>query len=217
MLAEVGRRMGWADAFAWQTPAAVFREHAALSAFENDGSRTFDIGAMATLDDAGYDALGPVPLAAARGRHRRKAAGCSPTGGFPTPDGRARCVPTPFRGLAAAPDADFPLLLNTGRVRDQWHTMTRTGLVPRLSDHAPSPLPSSHPADAARLGAEPGGAGAPRPRRRANACCASRTDAGQRAGEVFVPMHWTDAFTSAGPIDRAGRRRGRPASPASRS
>ena len=90
---------------------------------------------------------------------------------------------------------------NTGRLRDQWHTMTRTGLVPRLSDHAPTPAAVFAPADAARLGAEPGGLvrlASP------HGACVLRvaTDAGQRAGEVFVPMHWTDAFTSSGPIDR---------------
>jgi assimilatory nitrate reductase catalytic subunit len=178
----------------------VFREHAALSAFENAGTRTFDIGAVATLDEAGYDALDPFrwPL---RVGATEEGGRLFATGGFPTPDGRARCMPTPFRGLAATPDADFPLLLNTGRLRDQWHTMTRTGLVPRLSDHAPTPAAVFAPADAVRLGAEPGGLvrlTSP------HGACVLRvaTDAGQRAGEVFVPMHWTDAFTSAGPIDR---------------
>ena len=199
-LAQVGRRMGWDAAFAWETPAAVFREHAALSAFENNGTRTFDIGAMATLDEAGYEAMEtfrwPLPAGATQEGGRLFAAG-----GFPTPDGRARFVATPFRGLAAARDADFPLLLNTGRLRDQWHTMTRTGQVPRLSDHTPTPAAVFAPADAARLGAAPGGLirlATP------HGDCVLRvaTDAGQRPGEVFVPMHWTDAFTSAGPIDR---------------
>jgi assimilatory nitrate reductase catalytic subunit len=57
MLAEVARRMGFGQAFAWDSPAAVFREHAALSAFENNGSRVFDIGALAGLSDAEYDSL----------------------------------------------------------------------------------------------------------------------------------------------------------------
>ncbi|TDH61389.1 nitrate reductase [Dankookia rubra] len=200
MLAEVGRRMGWAKHFAWEAPAAVFREHAALSAFENDGTRTFDIGAMATLDEAGYATMQPFrwPLPAGA---RQEGGRLFAEGGFPTPDGRARLVPTPFRGLAAAPDAAFPLLLNTGRLRDQWHTMTRTGLVPRLSDHAPVPSATLAPADAARLGAAPGGLlrlASPH----GEAVLRAAIDAGQREGEVFVPMHWTDAFTSAGPIGR---------------
>ena len=128
MFAEVARRMGWAEDFAWSGPAAVFREHAALSGFENDGRRVFDISALAGLDEAGYDALHPVrwPLpAGAAGSARRLFA----TGGFPTMDGRARLVATPYRGRPSL--RGMPFLLNTGRARDQWHTMTRTGRFPR--------------------------------------------------------------------------------------
>src|SRR5271165_5729217 len=57
--AEVGRRMGWGEAFAWQTPGAVFREHAALSGHANAGRRIFNISAMADLDDAGFEAMQP--------------------------------------------------------------------------------------------------------------------------------------------------------------
>ena len=79
--------------------------------------------------------------------------------------------------------------------------MTRTGLAPRLSDHAPTPLPSSHPP--MRRGSAPSRAASSGSTRRMATCVLRvATDAGQRAGEVFVPMHWTDAFTSAGPIDR---------------
>jgi assimilatory nitrate reductase catalytic subunit len=200
MLAEIGRRMGWAKDFAWESPAAVFREHAALSGFENRGSRSFDIGAMAMLSDEGYEALAPfrwpLPAGATEEGGRLFAAG-----GFPIPDGRARFVATPFRGLAAAPGGDYPLLLNTGRLRDQWHTMTRTGQVPRLSEHAPVPAAALSPADAAALGAEAGGLlrlASPH----GEAVLRIAIEPGQRPGEVFVPMHWTDAFTSSGPVDR---------------
>jgi assimilatory nitrate reductase catalytic subunit len=60
MFTEVAHRMGWADAFAYDNPAAIFREHAALSAFENNGARVFDIGALANVGDEAYDALEPV-------------------------------------------------------------------------------------------------------------------------------------------------------------
>jgi assimilatory nitrate reductase catalytic subunit len=51
--------MGFDAAFDYVDPAAIFREHAALSAFENKGGRWFDIGALATLDGADYDAFAP--------------------------------------------------------------------------------------------------------------------------------------------------------------
>ena len=198
MFAEVGRRMGWEAEFAWETPAAVFREHAALSGFENHGRRVFDISALAMLDDPAYDALQPVrwPLPAGCAGEGGRLFG---QGGFATPDGRARIVPTPYRGL---PDrGKRPFLLNTGRVRDQWHTMTRTGLAASLMAHTPEPLLTLNPADAAALGIEP------------NGLVRLSTDEGdvvlradsrhsQRRGEVFAPIHWTDLFASAGPVGR---------------
>ena len=207
MFSEVGRRMGFARQFGWDGPAAVFREHAALSGFENDGGRVFDISALADLDDAGYATFRPVrwPLpAGARGEGGRLFA----AGGFPTPDGRARLVPvrTPAVAAVAGDGAGVPepapcFILNTGRVRDQWHTMTRTGLVPALMAHTPEPRLTMNPADAAQLGLAQ------------DALARVETEHGtvllhadlrhsQRRGEVFAPMHWTDAFTAAGPVGR---------------
>jgi assimilatory nitrate reductase catalytic subunit len=196
MFAEVGRRMGWADAFAWGNSAAVFREHAALSGHVNAGRRVFDISALATLDDADYEALQPVrwplPAGAASEGGRLFA-----HGGFPTADGRARLVPTPYHGQ---PDrSGRPFLLNTGRVRDQWHTMTRTGLAPRLMNHTSEPRLTLHPADAAMLELAQ------------DDLARIETDHGsvllradlrhtQRRGEMFAPMHWTDRFASSGPV-----------------
>jgi assimilatory nitrate reductase catalytic subunit len=93
------------------------------------------------------------------------------------------------------------LLLNTGRVRDQWHTMTRTGLAPRLMMHRREPLLDVHPDDAARLGLVDGGL-ARVESRHGETVLPTRLSADQRPGEVFAPMHWTDRFTSAGPIGR---------------
>ncbi|GAC1338124.1 MAG: nitrate reductase [Acetobacteraceae bacterium] len=197
MLAQVGQRMGWRDDFAWPGAAAIFREHAALTAFENDGTRVLDLGGLAGLSDDQYDALPPrqwpVPAAGAEGGP------LFAEGGFPTPDGRARLVPTRWRPLDAA--AGFPLLLNTGRVRDQWHTMTRTGLVPRLMQHVAEPLASLHPEDAAALGVTERGL-VRLETAHGEAVLRARLEAGQRRGEVFVPMHWSDSFASAGPIGR---------------
>ncbi|HYZ21745.1 MAG TPA: nitrate reductase [Rhodopila sp.] len=200
-LAAVGRAMGWPDAFAWSGPAAVFREHAALSGYANGhthrGRRVFDISAMADLTDAGYDTMAPfrwpLPAGAPTEGGRMFA-----QGNFPTPDGRARFVPVTYQPLERSAGG---LLLNTGRVRDQWHTMTRTGLVPALMAHTAEPLLAINPADAAARGI------------RQNDLVRLATDHGetllradlrhaQRCGEVFAPMHWTDRFAASGPVDR---------------
>src|SRR5262249_25668193 len=120
---------------------------------------------------------------------------------FPTDDSRAHLVPTDWEPLAEPPERDWPLLLNTGRARDQWHTMTRTGRVPRLMMHQDQPLVIIHPDDARRYGVPDGGLARIESRHGATMLlvCLSRE---QRRGEIFAPMHWTDRFGSAGPIDR---------------
>src|SRR5262245_17117092 len=125
IVAQVAKRMGFGTAFDYDGPAAIFREHARLSAFENGGERALDIGAVASLSDAEYDTLQPF-------QWPRPADVAAPPrlfadGRFFTASRKAQLVPTAPRAPARKPDADYPLVLNTGRVRDQWHTMTRTG------------------------------------------------------------------------------------------
>ncbi len=199
MFAQIGCRMGWPDAFAWHGPAAVFHEHAALTGVANGGRRLFDISALAALDAAGYETMAPTrwPCAAASAAEGGRLFG---QGGFPTPDGKARIVPTPYRGR---PDrGGMPFLLNTGRVRDQWHTMTRTGQVPALMAHTPEPLLAINPADAARLGLGAGSLARVETAEGAVVLRAEPTHA-QRRGEIFAPMHWTDQFAQSGPVARA--------------
>ena len=83
--------MGFADAFAYRSAADVFREHAALSAFENDGTRDFDIGGLAALSDDDYDALAPVQWPLRAGTAPRRARFFA-DGGFFTPDRKARFI-----------------------------------------------------------------------------------------------------------------------------
>ena len=126
IVTEVARRMGFADAFPYRSAADVFREHAALSAFENNGARDFDIGGLATISDASFDALSPVqwPLRAGERTGKRR---FFADGQFFTADRKARFVAPEHPALADATSTEFPFRLNTGRIRDQWHSMTRTG------------------------------------------------------------------------------------------
>ena len=197
IICDVAGRMGHADAFAFESPAQIFAEHAALSAFENGGTRDFDIGGLAGLDQPAYDALIPVrwPVhEAGQGSGRLFGAGR-----FFTADGRARFVPTPGQGWCE-PSLEYPLVLNTGRIRDQWHTMTNTGRLPRLSAHISEPFVEINPADAVERGIEPEmlvEVMSPRGRMVGRV---SITEA-QRPGCVFAPMHWTDQFASAARVD----------------
>jgi assimilatory nitrate reductase catalytic subunit len=194
LFAGVGQRMGFGAAFAWESPAAVFAEHAALSAFENDGARLFDIGGLGGLGVAGYDALAPT-----RWPYRAGAAAeggrLFAEGGFPTPDGRARIVAVPV----PAAGARRGFTLNTGRLRDQWHSMTRTGLVPRLMTHTPAAALSLNPADARELKLR-GGDPVEIATDHGRMVLPVVLEPGQRAREIFVPMHWTEAFSAAGAV-----------------
>jgi assimilatory nitrate reductase catalytic subunit len=95
----------------------------------------------------------------------------------------------------------LPYILNTGRIRDQWHTMTRTGLTPRLMAHQDEPWLDLHPSDAGKLSIAAGDLVRVRTRHGSIVLPARPTDA-QRPGELFAPMHWTDRFGSSGPVDR---------------
>jgi len=186
---EVAQRLGHGAAFAYRDAADIFREHAALSGFENDGARAFDIGALADLSGAEYDGLAPGQWPLPRGGEPRKR--FFSQGGFFHPDGRARFVavedPAPPRLTEA-----FGLVLNTGRVRDQWHTMTRTGLSPRLARHREAPFVEVHPDDAARMDLSDGGfARVTTPHGTAELRVVAT--ASQRRGSLFAPIHWTAA------------------------
>jgi len=193
IVAQVARRMGFGRAFDYDSPAAVFREHARLSAFENGGVRDFDIGAVAASSDAEYEALQPFqwPRPAGVAAPKRLFA----DGRFFTPSRKAQLVPTPPRAPAEQPSGDYPLVLNTGRVRDQWHTMTRTGKSARLSGHHAEPFVQLHPLDAARFGLTFGDLTEVATAVGSIVVRLEITDS-VAPGQAFVPMHWGSIFAS---------------------
>ncbi|MCE9650484.1 MAG: molybdopterin-dependent oxidoreductase [Parvibaculum sp.] len=197
IVSEVARRMGFADAFPYEAPAEIFAEYAALTGFENHGRRALDIGAYAGLDEAGYETLPPFqwPRPAQGSPDPARFFGA---GGFFTPDGKGCFVPTPVSKPATVGEGAF--VLNTGRIRDQWHTMTRTGKSPRLSAHMAEPFAEVNPADAASLGiadADIVEVANGRGKILVRALLSER----QQRGAIFVPMHWTDEFAAAARVD----------------
>ena len=188
---EVARRMGFAQAFDYHGPAQIFAEHVALSGFENEGSRDFDLSGLGGAD---YDRLAPTQWPV---RHRPMARMFG-DGRFFTPDGKARFVPVLPPPPFAPPPGTF--ILNTGRVRDHWHTMTRTGKTARLSAHYAEPFVELHPADAERLNIRRATLVRLSSRHGSAVVRALVTDR-QRRGHLFVPMHWTEQFASNGRID----------------
>jgi assimilatory nitrate reductase catalytic subunit len=194
IVGEVAKRLGFGAAFDYNSAAAIFREHAALSAFENNGSRDFDIGGLSELDDDAFDTMAPVlwPHRSDETGQQRFFAG----GEFFTNDRKARFVAPEQPMLRTEINEGRPLRLNTGRIRDQWHTMTRTGMSRRLGAHLPEPFVEVHPDDAARHGLADG------------SFARITTDHGQctlkvvvsprqQRGMLFAPIHWSEANASA--------------------
>lgn len=196
---QVAHRMGWKDFFRYDSPADIFREYARLSGAGNNGSRDFDISALSDVSAAAYDALAPFQWprpANAAPREQRFFA----DGRFYTPDRRARFIATAWKPPMEQVSSALPLVLNTGRVRDQWHTMTRTALSPRLMGHIAEPFVEVHPDDATHYGVSGAGlAVIENPRGRMVARVLVTPD--QKRGTIFAPLHWTDQFASKGRVD----------------
>ena len=222
-IAKVAMKMGFERSFDFASPAKIFAEYASLSAFENNGRFDFDIGACADIAEHEYEDMQPFQWlytsapdnktikfsAAPVPEYPPKVAmhpNASPIrffakGNFYTPDKRARMIAV----VPPAPGNDqlcdtFPLILNTGRIRDQWHTMTRTGYIPRLMSHRAEPFIEISASDALIHGirdADIVNIKSPTGAVLARAMISER----QAPGQVFAPMHWTDQFSGKARID----------------
>lgn len=187
ILAEVGKRMGWHQAFDYETPAEIFREHAALSGIAAGFGRDFDISALRTMTDQAWDDFEPVRWPVSDKKRGGRFFG---DGRFFHDNLKARMLPLRWRAPAARTEPKFPYRLNTGRIRDQWHTMTRTALSPRLSAHLAEPYVDLHPEDARALGVRQ--AALVRLRNpQGEALLRARITDAQTPGQLFAPIHWT--------------------------
>ena len=204
-LCDVAAKMGFGDAFAFKSAHEVFLEYAQLCSFENDGKRPLNLSGIENMSAADYDGFVPTQWPASKSefdqdiRVSRKR--MFEDGQFATPDGRAKFVPTPLSAAAQnKADAAFPLVLNTGRVRDHWHTMTRTGKAARLSTHIAEPFVAISAFDALGIGIQNTEVVRVRSAHGQMLARAIISDA-QVPGSVFVPIHWTDQFSSHGRVD----------------
>ena len=191
--AEILRRfahtMGFGTAFAWSHPSQIFAEHAQLSA-----GRDCDISGLSweALADGGRQ--WPAPAGNPSGTERLYL-----DGRFNTPSGRAQLKSPAVAWRTETTSAEFPLVLTTGRLRDQWHTMTKTGRVSKLTAQVPTPFCEIHPDDAAPRGLITGtmvGVRTARGTVRVRAEVTERI----RPGTIFLPMHW--GRQAGGPLGR---------------
>jgi assimilatory nitrate reductase catalytic subunit len=165
--------------FPYADAEAVFDEHR-----ETTRGRDLDIAGLSYARlDAG-PCQWPLPEGAATGRKRLYADGV-----FATASGRAKFHAAVWRPVAEPVDARYPLRLNTGRLRDQWHAMSRTGKVARLFSHADLPVldMASRDLELRRLRS---GDLVRVKSRRGEIVVAVEANEGVRPGQCFLPMHW---------------------------
>jgi assimilatory nitrate reductase catalytic subunit len=180
---EARLRPGRPTLFPYTTAEAVWNEHR-----ESTRGRDLDITG---LDYARLEAAPvqwPCPEGAVDGKARLYEDGV-----FPTDDGRARFADTPHAKLAEPRDARYPFSLNTGRLRDQWHGMSRTGTLGRLFGHVPEPAIELHAQDLARLHLVDGDL-VHVTSRRGSIVLPVQASAAVRPAQAFVAMHWGEEY-----------------------
>jgi ferredoxin-nitrate reductase len=184
ILTRFAWEMGWKEAFAAVSAEEIFAEFAALTA----GTPCDYSGVTHARLDREGPLQWPVPAADHPGTTRLYA-----DGRFPTPDGRARFLPVEPVEVAEPADDDYPLVLTTGRVRDHWHTLTRTAHAPALARRTPEPLLELNARDARRLGLRDGDF-VEVASRRGKAVVQCRVTETIREGTCFLPFHWGRRF-----------------------
>ena len=184
---ETRLRPGGASGFAYASPESVWNEHR-----ESTRGRDLDITGLdyAALEIAPRQ--WPFPEGASQGRARLYEDGI-----FATPDGKANFVDAAHTALAEPRDVRYPFSLNTGRLRDQWHGMSRTGTIGRLFGHVPEPAIEMHGQDMQRLSLADGDL-VQVTSRRGSVVLPARVSEQQGLSQAFIAMHWGDEFLSGG-------------------
>ena len=198
IICDFAKKLGHTEAFDYSHPVEIFREHAALSGLDNQRSRAFNISGLADISLEEYENFTPRrwPLTS---KHSEGTQRLFTDGHFFTANRRAKLIPITAQ-LPKKPPAANELIMNTGRIRDQWHTMTRTGKAPRLLSHTEEPYVQLHPEDAARLSISEGALVELR-NIGARFLGRAKISTDQRLGDVFVPMHWNRNYASSARAD----------------
>ncbi|PCS22916.1 nitrate reductase [Candidatus Enterovibrio escicola] len=202
IVCEVAKRMGFKEAFDYQSEADIFSEYAKLTAAGNTKDkcteRKLNLAAIQTMTTKDYQAFSPKqwPLI----NNEISSERLFSDGHFSTPDGKARFVAIDHRFSTPCTTSPFTLLLNSGRNRDQWHTMTQTGLSASLSAHAAEPVVDINPFDATTRGIKN------------NKLVMITSNTGKQifkahlsndvmVGQCFAPIHWSKTNCSSGKVN----------------
>ncbi|NOI25203.1 molybdopterin oxidoreductase family protein [Vibrio mediterranei] len=197
IVSKVAMKMGFTNAFNYLHEGQIFNEYARMTTLDNEGGQQRDLtlSGLAQLDDKGYNTLVPQqwPVLTLQtdivnqrlfNQHQ-----------FYTADQKAHFVATGYQAPQQTASNALPILLNSGRTRDHWHTMSRTGLSPNLASHTPEPFINLHPDTALIWGLKSGDI-AELSNPHANIHMRVAVDSGVTAEHAFVPIHWNLATAS---------------------
>lgn len=202
-ISRVAKALGFRG-FDFKNSHDIFLEHARLSAYQNGSLsqradtpnfRYFNLQGLTQLGFVEYQHLTPIQWPVWDKQEVHQIGQIFSQGQFSHVDGKARLVPTIAADPVHAISAEYPLILNTGRIRDQWHTMSRTGLSASLSQHRAEPYCELHPHDALKYGLKDAELVEVKS---AWGSCVLRVQFSQnmRRGQIFAPIHWNDQFAS---------------------
>ncbi len=201
IIAQVAEKMGFGKYFSYQNIAEVFKEFASMTGFENDQKqvlRDLDLSAFKNITQQEYDSLKPIQWPVTD-ENPQGTARMFQDNQFFTANKKAKFIAITPRVAVNKIDDKYPLVLNTGRIRDQWHTMTRTALASRLNSHYPEPFVEISVEDAERKQIED----------KRLAMVESHwgemlarvvVTKNQQQGSLFIPMHWSEQFSKQGRV-----------------
>jgi assimilatory nitrate reductase catalytic subunit len=203
IICEVAKAMGFEKGFNFDSPSEIFAEYTGLTQVDNQGSRDLDLSGLCDLTETQYNRLKPVQWPV----NKQSPEGTKrlfSDGKFYTTTGKAQFVVTEFTAPEQLTNSDFPFVLNSGRVRDQWHTMTRTGKTSELTAHVNRPYLAIHAKDAHSLGLINDDLVSLKAAHFTGETCPVllpvMIDNNQRQGEVFAPIHWSASNASSANI-----------------
>ncbi|CAH6981256.1 Nitrate reductase [Vibrio chagasii] len=202
ILKEVAQKMGFKDQFDYRHEGEIFKEYCEMTVLGNETGKARDLCliGLTQLDEKGYGELTPQQWPVLEYQPEIIEQRMFTDGEFFTESGKAQFVAVEHDKPIADTSVEFPLIMNTGRIRDQWHTMSRTGLAAGLGEHTPEPFVAMHPDTVAELGLEEFGLDAfnhatinPVVKvRSAQGECQARlvVTKEMRREQVFMPIHW---------------------------
>ena len=197
IMCDVAKKMGF-EGFDFTDPSGIFEEWAQLTDFENNGSRLLNLSGLVGLTKSQYDNLKPIMWPVVKNQPYKNGQVFTDNQ-FSTADKKARFIPITPQLPVQQTSSDYPFVMNSGRIRDQWHTMSRTGKSTALSSHITRPYIEINPLDASKLAIKQNDLISAIAQTGQVTAHAKVTDS-VRKGECFMPIHWNKQFASSATV-----------------